>query len=123
LRDRLLDGIRRELGLEQFVVNTPLDAETRSAPHVLNVAFPPSDGEPVDGEMLLLNMDMKGICASNGSACTSGAMEPSHVLEAIGLPAETASAALRFSLGKNTTPEEVDAAAEAVGEVVGRMCG
>ena len=133
LRDRLLERIRRALDSEEFVVNTPLEEERcdridegrgarpAAAPHVLNLAFPPRNGEPVDGEMLLLNMDMTGICASNGSACTSGAMEPSHVLEAIGLPAETASAALRFSLGKETSPEEVDAAAEAVGEVLGRM--
>jgi cysteine desulfurase len=102
-------------------LNTPV-GEHPTAPHVVNVAFPPNgDGEAVDGEMLILNLDMKGVMVSAGSACTSGALEPSHVLEAIGLERKTASAAVRFSLGKDTTESQVDRALEALSDTLERM--
>jgi cysteine desulfurase len=116
LRARLLARLRAGLG-DRFVVNTPLAS---SAPHVLSVAFPPAP-EPLDGEMLILGLDLEGVCASAGSACTSGALEPSHVLVALGLPRETAAAAVRFSLGRTSTEADVDAAAEALARVVLRM--
>ena len=119
MRDRLQAGVREELG-ERVLVNTPLETQS-AAPHILSLAFPPADGEPVDGEMLLLNLDVESIYASAGSACTSGALEPSHVLSAIGLPKETAAAAVRFSVGKDTTCEDVDRAVDALGRVVRRM--
>ena len=119
LRDRLYHQLREALG-ELFVLNTPLE-EGMAAPHVLNIAFPPQDDQPIDGEMLLLNLDMEGICVSSGSACTSGAIEPSHVLLALGRPRETAAAAIRFSLGKSNTEEEVDYTVEKVAKVVQRM--
>ena len=75
----------------------------------------------MDGEMLILNLDMKGVMVSAGSACTSGALEPSHVLSAIGLDRETASAAVRFSLGVSNTIEHVDRAVEALAATVQRM--
>lgn len=142
LRDRLLGHVRDGLPEGTFVVNTPIgrgDEGTASdgadgadggepgsdlppaSPHVLNLAFPPEDGTPIDGEMLLLNVDMKGVCASSGSACTSGALEPSHVLEALGLDAETAASSLRFSFAETTTEEEIDRAGRAVVEVIERM--
>jgi cysteine desulfurase len=62
----------------------------------------------VEGEALLLMMDMKGIACSSGSACTSGSLDPSHVLLAIGLDHETAHGSLRVTLGRHTTEEEVD---------------
>jgi cysteine desulfurase len=71
--------------------------------------------------MLILNLDMQGVMVSAGSACTSGAMEPSHVLSAIGRDRPTASAAVRFSIGKDNTAEEVDAAVDALAETVRRM--
>jgi cysteine desulfurase len=71
--------------------------------------------------MLILNLDMEGVMVSAGSACTSGAMEPSHVLSAIGRDRPTASAAVRFSIGKDNTAEEVDAAVDALAETVRRM--
>ena len=117
LRDRLLAGLRATLG-EAFQVNTPLEA---SSPHILNIAFPPRAGKAVDGEMLLLNMDLEGVYVSSGSACTSGAVEPSHVLIAMGVPKETAAAAVRFSLGRATTEEEIDGAVAAMHRVWGRM--
>jgi cysteine desulfurase len=117
LRKRLLVGLRSALG-DTFVVNTPFEA---SSPHILNIAFPPQAGRPVDGEMLLLNLDLEGVYVSSGSACTSGAVEPSHVLLALGLPKETASAAIRFSLGASTTEADVDAAVRSLTRVLERM--
>jgi cysteine desulfurase len=75
----------------------------------------------VDGEMLLLNLDLGGVCASAGSACTSGALEPSHVLTAIGLDRETAAAALRCSLGTDNTEADVDRTIDVVAGVVARL--
>ncbi len=119
LRARLLQRLDEALG-GMFVLNTPRDPE-RAAPHVINIAFPPQNGEPVDGEMLLLNLDLEGVCLSSGSACTSGALEPSHVLQAIGLPRETASAAIRFSLGYKNTEAEIDRAVEILAIVLERL--
>ena len=62
----------------------------------------------IEGESLLIMMDMEGICVSSGSACTSGSLDPSHVLLAIGLPHEIAHGSLRFSLGEDTTKEDLD---------------
>lgn len=119
LRDRLLAGLRAALG-DTFVLNTPVGT-AEVVPHVLNIAFPPHDGRPLDGEMLLLNLDLEGVMASSGSACTSGALEPSHVLRALGLDRATAAAAVRFSPGKDTTEADIDAAVDAVARVVRRM--
>ena len=105
-----------------YVLNTPLD-EAPVAPHVVNVAFPPENGEPLDGEMLILNLDMKGVLVSAGSACTSGALEPSHVLTALGHERATASAAVRFSLGAETTEEDVDYALDTLHSTLDRMRG
>jgi cysteine desulfurase len=71
--------------------------------------------------MLLAGLDVAGVCVSAGSACTSGALEPSHVLLAMGLPRETAGATVRFSLGVETTEGEVDRAVRVLQEVVGRL--
>ena len=75
----------------------------------------------IEGEGLLLNLDNKGICASSGSACTSGSLDPSHVLLAIGLPHEIAHGSLRISIGKYNTKEEVDYLIESLVEIVQRL--
>lgn len=75
----------------------------------------------IEGEGLLLNLDLKGICASSGSACTSGSLDPSHVLLAIGLPHEIAHGSLRISIGKYNTKEEIDYLVENLVEIVGRL--
>lgn len=116
LRRQLLDRLRAALG-DRFVLNTPLD---RSVPSVLNVAFPPRPA-PLDAEMLILGLDLEGVAASAGSACTSGALTPSHVLLALGLDRATAAAAVRFSLGASTTEHDVDAAADALVRVLARV--
>lgn len=75
----------------------------------------------IEGEGLLLNLDLKGICASSGSACTSGSLDPSHVLLAIGLPHEIAHGSLRVTIGKYNTKEEVDYLIENLVEIVSRL--
>lgn len=74
--------------------------------------------EGIEGESLLLLLDMKGIQASSGSACTSGSLDPSHVLLAIGLPHEVAHGSLRLSLSEENTPEEVEYIIKEVPQVV-----
>ena len=77
--------------------------------------------EGVDGSTLLMNLDRKGICASSGAACSSGSIEPSHVLSAIGLPRAEASGGVRFSTGRCTTAAELESAIHAVAEIVSRL--
>lgn len=86
---------------------------THRLPNNFNMCF-----EGLEGESLLLLLDGKGICASSGSACTSGSLDPSHVLLAIGLPHEVAHGSLRLTLSKYTTEDEIDKTIEAVKEVV-----
>lgn len=102
---------------DQLVVNTPASA----APHILSVAFKPVDGSPLDGEMLLLNMDLEGVYASAGSACASGAITPSHVLLELGVPASTARASLRLSLGRLSGEEDIKRTVACIHKVVKRM--
>lgn len=75
----------------------------------------------VEGESLLIMLDMKGICASSGSACTSGSLDPSHVLLAIGLPHEIAHGSLRLTVSPENTMEEMDKVVDAVKEIVGKL--
>lgn len=75
----------------------------------------------IEGESLLIMLDMAGICASSGSACTSGSLDPSHVLLAIGLPHEIAHGSLRMTLGEETTKEDMDYVIEKLKEIVGKL--
>lgn len=75
----------------------------------------------IEGESLLIMLDMKGIAASSGSACTSGSLDPSHVLLAIGLPHEIAHGSLRLTLGEDTTKEELDYTLEQMKEIVQKL--
>lgn len=79
--------------------------------------------EGVEGATLLMNLDRKGVAASSGSACSSGSIEPSHVLKAIGLSDTLASSGVRFSLGRGTTEEELNRTVEIFAEIVGRLRG
>ncbi len=83
---------------------------------LLNVTF-----SGIEGEAILLSLDMKGIAASSGSACTSGSTDPSHVLAAMGVPPELARASIRFSLGRSNTMEEIDYAVDVLEDVVSRL--
>lgn len=84
--------------------------------HILNVSFP-----DVSTETLLMNLDLEGIAAASGSACTSGALEPSHVLKAMQLPPSIIESAVRFSFGTRTTLEEVETAAMKTATIVNRL--
>lgn len=75
----------------------------------------------IEGESLLIMLDMKGICASSGSACTSGSLDPSHVLLAIGLPHEIAHGSLRLTISDETTKEEIDFTVDAIAEIVAKL--
>lgn len=121
LQERLVDGLDDAVP-GPYRLNTPV-GEAPVAPHVVNVAFPPGGpaADPLDGEMLILNLDMQGILVSAGSACTSGALEPSHVLSALGLDRPTASAAVRFSLGAGTTEADIDYALDTLRDTLQRM--
>ncbi len=107
LRDKLIDGLRK---IPHSVLNGD---ETNRLPGNVSFCF-----EGIEGESLLLLLDDKGICASSGSACTSGSLDPSHVLLAIGRPHEVAHGSLRLSLSEENTEAEVDAILRAVPEVV-----
>jgi cysteine desulfurase len=98
LRDKLITGIMDR------IENVRLNGHsTKRLPGNVNICF-----EFIEGESMLLNLDMKGVAASSGSACTSGSLEPSHVLLAIGLPPEIAHGSLRLTLGKDNTEEDID---------------
>jgi len=85
-------------------------------PNTTKLVFP-----GVEGEALLIALDLKGLACSTGAACSSGAVEPSHVLTAIGLPAEQARASLRFSLGRHTTQADIDFAIQVVPAAVAKL--
>jgi cysteine desulfurase len=108
LRDRLLEGIRARV--PDVVVNGDLDSRV---PGNLNVCIPGADGET-----LLLLLDGAGIACSSGSACQSGAMDPSHVLLAIGVSRELADGSLRFTFGRTSTDDDVDAVLEVLPGIV-----
>lgn len=116
LRQRLIDGLDATFG-DHYQINGDPD---NGVPHILNLAFTGAEGG-LDGEMLLLNLDVEGICISNGSACTSGAVEPSHVLDGIGLDTDIANSSIRISMGKDNTEEEIDFLLEKLELVVNRM--
>lgn len=109
-RDRLIAGLRT---IPYSELNG--DAEKR-LPSNVNFCF-----EGIEGESLLLMLDDKGVCASSGSACTSGSLDPSHVLLAIGRPHEVAHGSLRLSLGEDTSDADVDYMIEAVRDVVAHL--
>lgn len=107
MRDRLIEGLSQ---IPHSILNG--DANKR-LPGSVNFCF-----EGIEGESLLLLLDDKGICASSGSACTSGSLDPSHVLLAIGRPHEVAHGSLRLSLSEENTMEEIEYIIPAVAEVV-----
>lgn len=117
LRSRMVDGLQSKFP-DAISMNADCDD---CVPHILNISLTDNDGNGVDGEMLLLNLDMEGICVSNGSACTSGAVEPSHVLAGIGLDDHIANSSIRVSFGKSNTEQQVDYFLEKLEEVVSRM--
>lgn len=117
LRELALEQIQTKVGY-RVSVNGPL---TNGVPNILNLGFITDSSHGLDGEMLLLNLDIEGVCVSNGSACTSGAMEPSHVLLGIGIPEPVAKSSIRISFGKYNTEEEVIYFAGKLEKILQRM--
>lgn len=112
LRDRLIEGLLK-------VPHSKLNGDRKKRlPSNVNICF-----EGIEGESLLLLLDAKGICASSGSACTSGSLDPSHVLLALGLPHEVAHGSLRLSLSEYNTAEEVEYIVQEVPKVVEYLRG
>lgn len=107
MRERLIDGLQ---GIERSRINGDL---SHHLPGTLNMCF-----EGIEGESLLLLLDRRGICASSGSACTSGSLGPSHVLLSIGVPVEIAHGSLRLSISEYNTMEEMEHIIKSVPEVV-----
>jgi cysteine desulfurase len=117
LRKTAIDGLNNKLkGV--FTINGP---ENDGVPHILNIGFSTGESQGLDGEMLLLNLDIDGICVSNGSACTSGAMEPSHVLQGIGIENSVGNSSIRISFGKDNTVEDVHYFIEKLERILERM--
>ena len=111
LRDRLIKGIL------ETIPDVRLNGHPeKRLPGNVNVCF-----RYIEGESLLLSLDLKGIAGSSGSACTSGSLDPSHVLLAIGLPHEIAHGSLRLSLSEENTEEEVDFTIASLQEIVARL--
>lgn len=111
LRDRIIAGI------QERVDGVKLNGHpTRRLPNNVNVSF-----ENIEGEPILLGLDFAGICASSGSACSSASLEPSHVLTAIGLPADLAQGSLRITVGKDNTDEDVDYLLDTLANLVAKL--
>jgi len=111
LRDHLEQGL-----LARVPDSRANAADAPRTPNTSNITFP-----GIEGEALIIALDLKGLACSTGAACSSGAVEPSHVLTAIGLPASEARASIRFSLGRYTTAAEIEAALEIVPAAVAQL--
>lgn len=111
LRDYLIDQIYEKIPYCRLNGD-----RSRRLPGNVNFSF-----QFIEGESLLIMLDMKGICGSSGSACTSGSLDPSHVLLALGMPHELAHGSLRLTLSEENTREEMDTVVEAIAEIVGKL--
>ena len=111
LRDKLQAGVIEKI--PEIKINGHINERLAST---LNFCI-----KYIEGESILINLDFEGICASSGSACTSGSLEPSHVLLAMGIPAEVAHSSLRFSLGKQNTDKDVDKILEVLPGIVEKL--
>ena len=124
-KEKMEERTKKEVELRDFLIKRVLDEvpytklngdKVKRLPNNVNFSF-----RFIEGESLLIMLDQKGICASSGSACTSGSLDPSHVLLAIGLPHEIAHGSLRLTLSDETTKEEIDYTVEAIKTVVERL--
>ena len=111
MRDRIIEGLQRDL--DRVRLN---GHPTRRLANNVNISF-----ENVEGEPILLGLDLAGICASSGSACSSASLEPSHVLLAIGLDADLAQSSLRVTLGRDNTDSDIDYLLSVLPDLVARL--
>lgn len=112
---KLRDGLHERVidKLDHVVLN---GHPTKRLPNTLNLSF-----EFIEGESLLINLDLEGVAVSTGSACSSGSVEPSHVLTAMGVPSEIAQGSIRFSLGWDNTEEDVEHVTDVLPKIVNRL--
>lgn len=113
LRSKLLEGLRQEIGEDAFVINGNSE---HYLPHILNISFPGANTET-----MLMNLDMERIAAASGSACTSGSLEISHVLQAMKLSDPVLRSAIRFSFGLGNTTQEMEYTAQKIGTILNRL--
>jgi cysteine desulfurase len=113
LRQTMLDSLKLHLGQEDFVVNGHPELYL---PHILNISFP-----GVDTETMLMNLDLAGIAAASGSACSSGSLEVSHVLKAMCLSDEITASAIRFSFGSTNSEAEIVQCAQIIATIIHRL--
>ncbi|WP_411343460.1 cysteine desulfurase family protein [Paenibacillus sp. WLX1005] len=113
LRGYFLEQLEEQAGRDAFVINTPLE---QSLPHILNVSFPGTTSET-----MLMNLDMEQIAAASGSACTSGSLELSHVLQAMNLPQNVQQSAIRFSFGLGNNTQEIEQTAQKIATILQRI--
>ena len=113
LRDRLLSGVPERI--PHVHITGPEDLSKR-APNNFSACF-----EYIEGEAILIALDLAGVAASSGSACTSGSLEPSHVLTALGVPEDLARGSLRLTVGKDNTPEQIEHVLEVLPGIVSRI--
>lgn len=113
LRSTLLEGLRQEIGEDDFVINGNSE---HYLPHILNISFPGANTET-----MLMNLDMERIAAASGSACTSGSLEISHVLQAMKLSHPVLRSAIRFSFGLGNTTQEMEYTAQKIGTILNRL--
>ena len=113
LRDRFIKRVTEEIPYVKL--NGPKDGSKR-LPNNADFSF-----EYIEGESILFSLDLAGIAVSSGSACSSGSLEPSHVLLALGVPEELAHGSIRFTFGKENTVEEVDYTVDKLKEIVDRL--
>ncbi|HAC15442.1 MAG TPA: cysteine desulfurase NifS [Bacteroidetes bacterium] len=117
LKSMLVSGLR-----EKFADIVSFNGDVENGLYnIVNCSFPLDGDRSLDGEMLLLNLDIEGICCSNGSACSSGTVEASHVLMALGMVTPTAKSSLRFSIGKQNTEDDIAYTLEKLEFIVNRM--
>jgi len=119
LNQQLSSGLKKLFG-DRVRFNSNIET---GVPHIINVTLLNEKREPLDGEMLLLNLDMEGIAVSNGSACTSGAIEPSHVLTNLGLSDQLAKSSIRISMGKHNKSKDITYFLNKIEKVLERMNG
>jgi cysteine desulfurase len=113
IRDTLLKELTDKLGNDRFVINGHPELRL---PHILNVSF-----KDISSESMLMSLDLEGVSASGGSACTSGSLKPSHVLSAMNFSSERLLSAVRFSFGLGNTREEAEKTAKITATISARL--
>ncbi|MBA2939245.1 cysteine desulfurase [Paenibacillus sp. CGMCC 1.16610] len=113
LRQCMIASLEQQIGRDQFTINGHAEQQV---PHILNISFP-----GVSTETLLMNLDLEDVAAASGSACTSGSLEVSHVLQAMKLPENVTASAVRFSFGMGNSKDQIETAAQKIATIVKRL--